>query len=338
MTWCLVALLHFSNCWACAEAEKPRIQVAEKKHVDFLVGEQLIGRYQIGAVWAKPHMYPLYGPYQKPITRHVPASAEDPQQPKDHPHQKSVWFCHGDVVPEGIELKTRVRNVEGVDFWSETPGHGRIVCVFVGQPQTDNNQAWIETRNEWRTADGVKILDETRTIRLYNLGESKLLVFEIELHASVAPIRFADTKEGGFGVRVADSMSVDAGGTLVNAEGNKGEGARNNAERKGCWGLRSAWCDYSGSVDGKLVGLAVFDDPKNPYPAYWHARNYGLLAANLFGRAKAQFPGVPEEDQKKVVRLAKDERLKLRYGLLIHPGSAADAKTAECFEQFQRLR
>lgn len=338
MFWFLLAAGCFSNPWDCSETGKPRIQVAEKKHIDFLVGDQLIGRYQIDAAWAKPHMYPLYGPYGKPITRHVPASADDPQQPRDHPHQKSVWFCHGDVVPEGIELKTRVRNVEGIDFWSEAPGHGRIVCVAAGRPQAAKNQAWIETRNEWRTADGVKIMDETRTIRLYDLGESKLFVFEIELHASVAAITFADTKEGGFGVRVADSMTVAAGGTLVNAEGNKGEGARNNAERKGCWGLPSRWCDYSGKVEGKTVGVAVFDDPKNPYPAYWHARDYGLLAANPFGRAKAQFPGVPDEDKKKVVRLAKEERLKLRYGLLIHPGDAADGKTAEHFDLFQKLR
>ena len=50
-------------------------------------------------------------------------------QAKDHPHQKSAWFCHGDVIPEGIELKDKIKGVAGVDFWSEAPGHGKIVVT-----------------------------------------------------------------------------------------------------------------------------------------------------------------------------------------------------------------
>ena len=34
---------------------------------------------------------------------------------KDHPHQQSVWFCHGDVIPKGIELKQKIKGVEGVN-------------------------------------------------------------------------------------------------------------------------------------------------------------------------------------------------------------------------------
>src|SRR5262249_40874424 len=151
---------------------------------------------------------------------------------------KSVWFCHGDVIPEGIEIKQRIKGIEGVDFWSEAkdkdkkPLHGLIVCTKVVEPQIDPKQKGIglvTTNNEWRTADGMKIMDEVRTIHLYDFGKARLFVFDIDLHASVAPITFGDTKEGSFGVRVNDAMRETGGnGKLVNAEGKVG--------MKECWG------------------------------------------------------------------------------------------------------
>src|SRR5437764_56224 len=82
----------------------------------------------------------------------------------------------------------------------------------------------------------------------------------IDLTAGVAPVVFGDTKEGAMGVRVHDQMREQKGnGRLTNAEGKVGE--------KDCWGQFSAWCDYSGTVNGKKVGVTIFDDPKNPHPA-----------------------------------------------------------------------
>src|SRR5205085_2564333 len=148
-----------------------------------------------------------------------------PGESTDHPHQKSAWFCHGDVIPEGIELKAKIKGVKGVDFWSEAKGHGRIVCTEVGEPTfVGKGHAGIITKNEWRTADGRKILDETRGITLYDLGNARLLVLAIDLHASVAPITFGDTKEGAMGVRVNDQMREQKGnGRLVTAVGKEGE-------------------------------------------------------------------------------------------------------------------
>ena len=84
------------------------------------------------------------------------------------------------------------------------------------------------------------------------------------------------------------------------------------------------------------MGLAILDDPKNPYPACWHSRGYGLMAANPFGRAKSGFPAMKGRND--LVRLDKGEHLNMRYGLLIHPGNVRDGKVAEYFERFVKLR
>lgn len=302
------------------------IQPADK-HLDFLAGKDLIGRYITDPAKAKPHFFPINGPYGKPVTRGWPMSTDIPNEAHDHPHQKAAWFCHGDVIPEGITPKLRIKGVEGIDFWSETPGHGKIVCVETGSPEGDTKHAWIRTRNEWRTADGEKIMDETRIIALYDLGTAKLFVIDIDLRASVCNITFGDTKEGAFGVRVAESMTEKKGGVLENAEGKRTE--------KECWGRKSAWCDYSGPVDGKTVGVAILDHPKNPYPALWHSRGYGLMAANPFARAKSGMADV--KGRTDLVKLAKGDYLKFHYGLLVHPGDAKEGKVAGMYEWFARL-
>jgi hypothetical protein len=297
--------------------------------IEFLVGKELVGRYHVGPLVAKPYLWPLNGPDGVPLTRAWPMEKGHPDETSDHPHQKSAWFCHGDVIPEGMELGHKVKGVEGVDFWSEGKGHGRIVCTHVGKPVVSTDHGRVTTRNEWRSADGSKVLDETRTIHLYDLGDARLLVFDIDLLASAVPITFGDTKEGSFGVRINDQIIEAKGkGRIENAEGRVGE--------KACWGYPSAWCDYSGPIQGKTVGLAILSDPANASAACWHSRAYGLMAANPFGRAKSGFPSMKGNHD--IVKLAKGDHLKLRYGILLHPGDAKEGKVAEYFERFVKLK
>jgi hypothetical protein len=314
----------------------PGLVVADE-HVDFLAGKDLVGRYHFSpsaSSVAKPYFWPLNGPGGLPITRAWPMEGQ-PTGSDDHPHQKSAWFCHGDVIPEGLALQKRVKGVEGVDFWSE--GHGRIVGKIA---KYDKQLGRLTTENEWRTAEGREILGETRTIQLFVFGDTRLLVFDIDLEASEMPITFGDTKEGSFGIRINDqireartqrvngrSVTVKGPGKLENADGKTGE--------KDCWGQLSAWCDYSGPIGGQVVGLAILDDPKNRYPACWHSRAYGLMAANPFGREKSGFPAM--KGRTDLVHLDKGEHLKLRYGLLIHPGDAKQGKVAEYFKRFAAL-
>jgi hypothetical protein len=314
-------------CWAADPP--PRITVHPQEGIEFSWKGHAVGRYVVAPAAPKPHFLSLMGPQGRRLTRGFPMLQDIPGESKDHPHHRAVWFCHGDVIPEGLELKQKVRGVEGVDFWSESPGHGRIVCVGVAPSRHEGEHAWVVTRNEWRTADGQKILDEVRTLHLHDLGPAYLLSFDIELAASVVPIVFGDTKEGSFAVRVADALTErrQAGGVLENADGRRTEAQ--------CWGRRSAWCDYSGPLEGRTVGLAVLDDPGNPHAACWHARGYGLLAANPFGRAKSGFPDT--RGRTDLVRLGLGERLRLRYGIVVHEGDAQSGKVAQHYQRFVEL-
>jgi hypothetical protein len=301
---------------------------ADKDHIDFRVGKELVTTYHVEPGNAKPYFWPLNAPGGVALTRAWPMEKAQPGEQTDHVHQKSAWFCHGDVIPEGVELKQKVKGVEGVDFWSEADGHGKIVCVKVGEPEQAKGGAAVTTQNEWRTADDVKILDETRTIRLYDLGGSRLLVLDIDLSAAV-PVTFGDTKEGSLGVRVRDSITEKAGkGVLTNAEGKTTE--------KEVWGYPSAWSDDSGPADDKTAGITLFADPANPCPSCWHSRAYGLMAANPFGRDKSGFPA--EKGKTDLVKLAKGEHLKLRYGVLLHDGDVKSGKVAEAYDRFVKLK
>jgi hypothetical protein len=307
---------------------------------DFLVGQSLVGRYHTAASVGKPYLWPLNGPGGVPLTRSWPMTEKaGPDGSTDHVHQKSAWFCHGDVIPEGMDLTPaeKNKNAGGVDFWSEEKGHGVIVCTYVGDPGTEKDYGRLRTVNEWRTATGRKVLDETRTVSFYDLGDARLFVFDIDLHASVVPITFGDTKEGAFGIRINDAIREEIGsgkdrrkgpGKIENAEGKVGE--------KEVWGYPSTWCDYSGPIEGKTVGLAILTDPANPYPSCWHSRGYGLMAANPFGREKSGFPAM--KGRTDLVKVARGDHLKFRFGILLHPGDAKEGKVGEYYDRFVKLK
>src|SRR5262249_42605741 len=144
-------------------------------------------------------------------------------------------------------------------------------------------------------------------------------------------------KEGSLGVRIRELINGNHKGVLTNAEGKTGEGRRPNRDKKGCWGLVSAWCDYSGPIDEKTTaGITLFADPKNTIDTAWHVGNYGLMAANPFGAEKpAGFPD--RAGNNTPVKLAKGEHLKLRYGVFVHEGDVKTGKVADCYSKFVKL-
>jgi hypothetical protein len=275
---------------------------------------------------AKPYLYPILAPCGVPVTRDWPMKTGSADETKDHVHQKSAWHCHGDVIPDGVTLKVKSsdKRVKGVDFWAESAGHGSIVAVS----DSIDDSAYV-LRLEWKAPEGLTVLHEKRSYAFAAVAGGRLITVTSTVTAKEFGVTFGDTKEGSFGIRVNDTMRMTnkAGdGLLTNSNGKSG--------MKDCWGYLADWCDYSGTVAGKKVGVAVFDHPKNAHRSYWHARDYGLLAANPFGRTEAGFPGA--KDKTGLVKLAKDESLTLTYAIFAHDGDAKAGQVAAAFAAFAK--
>jgi hypothetical protein len=316
--------------------------VVGKEAIEFKSGSAVVAKYATDPKYSKPFLYPVLAPGSVPVTRAWPVEKGLPGEvTTDHIHQKSVWFCHGDVIPEGIELKTKSsnKNDKGVDFWSEAKDkdgkvrHGQITVVKVGKPKVEKGEVSIETQNEWFTPDGVKMMDETRVIHFREIPEGRLFSFDITLKASVCPITFGDTKEGSFGVRVNDALrpADKDGATVTTADGKTVTPP--TKDDLPIWGYPTAWIDYSGKVDGKAVGIAVFEHPDNPR-ASWHVRAYGLNAANPFGRAGSNFPS--QKGKTDLLKIEKGGELKLKYAVYAHTGDVKTGKVAEAFDVFRK--
>lgn len=221
---------------------------------------KLVTRYIFSGA-AKPFLYPIHAQTGVPMTRAFPMEQREGES-TDHPHQKSLWFTHGDV--------------NGVDFWAEGESKGRIVHREFSDISGGRVGTFLVTRNEWRAPDGKVVCTDIREIGIYDVGDLRLIDFTITVHAGDQPVRFGDTKEGTFGIRIPTSMELRRGkGAILTAEGKRDKEA---------WGTRAVWCQYSGDIGGEVYSISVFDHPGNPHhPTYWHVRDYGLFAANPFG-------------------------------------------------------
>jgi hypothetical protein len=261
----------------------------------------------------KPYFWPIIGPTGKPVTRAFPMRDDVPDEAHDHPHHRSLWFTFD--------------RVNDHDFWSESPKAGKTVhreyLHVTGGPVFGEFAA----RVDWISKEGVKICEDIRRMRVFCVPGAQLFDFEIRVIASEGDLSFGDSKEGLFAFRVAESMKVDqpkgsTGGTLINANGQRNRDA---------WGKRAQWCDYSGPVDGNLVGIAILDHPANfRHPTYWHARTYGLFAANPFG--VRQFTGEKTHDGSHKIK--RGDALRLRYRVYIHVGDHESARVAEVYRAY----
>lgn len=267
---------------------------------------------------AKPILYPIIGPTGIAMTRHYPMKKGVDNEARDHPHHKSLWFTHDDV--------------NGSQFWLEYPSPGSDLKPgkIVQQSMAIQGNT-IHTQNHWLAHDGKLVCRDSRTVRFGTTSVGRFIDFGIEIMASDGDVRFGDTKEGTMGIRTHPLLRLQtddkrgnhtAKGQAVNSEGIQG-GA--------IWGKRAKWVDYWAPIDGKTVGIAIFDHPSNPrHPTWWHARKYGLVAANPFG--VHDFENKPEGTGDMTIKSG--ESLTLRYRFLFHRG---DAEAADIPKQYQHF-
>lgn len=262
--------------------------------------------YEFGPKEPKPFFYPVLGPGGKAVTRNFPMKDVEGED-KDHPHHRSFWTAYGDV--------------NGVDDWSEMPKHGYQKPQKITDRKEGATFGGFTATNLWTSEDEKPLLDERRTIRVYNAGpDRRLLDYEVELIATYGDVHYGDTKEGGIlAFRVASSMDGKRGGRIENSNGAVGE--------KEAWGKKAAWLDYSGQVDGQTLAIGMMDHPGNlHHPCYWHARDYGLVGTNPFAQGsfdKAQ-PSTGYTQKK-------GEKLLFKYRVLIHKGTAKDVNMEEAY-------
>lgn len=258
----------------------------------------------------KPYIYPLIGPKGKPMTRNFPMNRVAGET-TDHPHHRSMWFTHGDV--------------NGLDYWTEGPNRGKIVARAIEERAHGPVFARFVIVNDWIGPDGKKACEDRQSFAFY-WGERGLTIdFETIVTASEGDLKFGDTKEGSFGIRVASALEVSRrqGAEMINSNGEKDAAV---------WGKRAAWCDYSGKIDEVAMGIAIMDHPESfRHPTHWHARDYGLFAVNPFG-IHDFVPGAARNagDHK----MAKGETMRLRYRIWLHEGNAQQAGVAERWSLF----
>jgi len=306
---CLLLLLSASVIWRTPA----RAEVGVKK-TDTTVEVTIDGKpfttyiYNSGF---KPILWPVIGPTGKEMTRAWPMREGNPDEKTDHVHQKSFWFDHG--------------NVNGVDFWAET------AKVQGKQVQTELVKAeggkigTIVTKNDWVGPDGAKIVSDERTLRFGGDEKTRWIDFDVVVTALADEVTFGDTKEGAFGLRIAESMRTDrkTGGQIITSEGLTDADA---------WGKPAAWVDYHGPNQGETLGIAILNHPSSfRYPSHWHVRTYGLFAANPWGLG--DFSGGKQDGSHK---MKKGESLSLKYRVIFHSGDEKAAKIADAFAEYSK--
>jgi hypothetical protein len=338
LTICLLSL-----ATVAANAQTVKItENKEKKQYDVTVDGQPFTSYVFWDDQKKPILYPLRTSKGTTVTRGYPLEKVAGER-TDHPHHISSWFNYG--------------NINGVDFWNTPPEgvkrdqgviekFGTIKHRSAKIVKNGKGSAQMNASMDWIMPDGSKIMQENDQIFFRAGKDVRIIDRVITLTAQKDKVVFNDSKEGALGIRVTRTLEepsnkpevfTDANGvpTKVPVMDNKGvAGVYLSSEgkigEKEAWGTRAKWMTLSGTVKGEDVVVGIFDHPKNPtYPTYWHARGYGLFAANPFG-AKEFTKGAKTLNY----TLEPGQTITLRFRILIHSGKLTKEQTESLYGQF----
>lgn len=298
------------------------VTVTEKPdRVRIEIDGQLFTEYRHGDA---PHVYywPVIGPGGAKMTRAYPMEKVEGEE-TDHVHHRSLWFSHGQV--------------NGVDFWGEaasykgTPKHpvGKIEHVKILAAESGKESGLLRTELKWSAPDGSVPLRAEQTLRVWSTpATERVCDLEVTLIAGEKDVTLGDTKEGSAGIRIAESMRLKAPkgpgkGTILNSEG---------AESGAAWGKRAKWVAMSGPIGDKVYSITMLDHPSNlRHPTRWHARDYGLFAANPFCEAEMD-KSQPKKAGDYVLKAG--QKLTLKYRIAFTEGDIAAAKSEDRWKEF----
>lgn len=251
----------------------------------------------------------------RPFFAHVKTS-DGIQVTRNHPPKPGDSDDHATMHP-GIWLA--FGDIGGADVWRNKATIKHV--EFVQQPASQRNMGSFIEKKRYVRPDGTIVCDEEFRFAILAKEDSYRMDFE-STFSGENEFHFGDQEEMGWGVRVATGISQIGGGQLTDSSG--------RSSAKAIWSNAASWCDYSGVVDGRRVGITVMSHPTNFRDSWWHARDYGLITANPFGR-HAMNKG---ETSRIVVRPG--ESLKLRFAIDVHGESDSDAITT-AYKEYARL-
>jgi hypothetical protein len=262
------------------------------KRVDVTIDGKPFTSYIWPSTLKKPVLYPLRTAKGTLVTRGFPLDPR-PGERVDHPHHVGMWLNHGDV--------------NGLDFWNNSdaipaaraPKMGTIYQRTIVDAKSGATQGELVVETAWMTSDNKQLLKETTRFIFRGGADSRTIDRVTTLTALDQKVVFKDNKEAFFGMRVARGLEQPADkaevftdasgkatpvpvldntgvtGKYVSSEGKQGDDV---------WGTRGKWTMLGGTLAGEPITLAILDHPSNPgYPTHWHARGYGLFAANPLG-------------------------------------------------------
>jgi hypothetical protein len=239
---------------------------------------------------------------------------------RDHPHHRGLFVGYGDVSGINFWETERDSTASGVNPSTK----GLIVLDKLGELKPGKKSGTIAASFAWQGPDHATMIEQQLNMTFYAERDLRTVDVDFTLTAKTQ-LKFADTKEGFFAIRLADSMSGKKGGIMTNSEGNQTE--------KNVWGKRADWVDYDGTVEGQKIGIVILDNPGNlNHPPRWHSRDYGLFAVNPFGvmdfDPKAAEPGGRD--------LAAGQSMRFRYRVIIHPGDVPKKKIADFYANYAK--
>jgi hypothetical protein len=305
--WAVVVLVGLSA--HLTRGQQPAVTFSrEGAQLRILIGGQPFARY----VWqdskiSRPYFCDLHIPGGPQLTRnHPPVEGKDLS---DHAtYHPGLWLAFGDI--------------NGNDYWRlRSPVRQ---ASFAEEPRGGAGTGSFAVHNVYLSRDGKTVIcKETCRITIRVLSAGPLLLWESRFQGGASPVVFGDQEEMGLGFRVATPLCVKRGGRILDSKGHRNEA--------GVWGKQAAWCDYSGPLGKRWVGITLMPDPGNFRPCWFHARDYGLLLANPFGR------NAFTRGEKSRVPIPRGKTLVLRFGVLFHSSrKESDVDLQGVYEDYRK--
>ena len=295
LSWCCcIAYLGSASLLSAAEAKLGAEFVRDGDEIIFTDQGRPIARLVMrDQIVRRPYLADVKTPSGIQVTRRHPPVAGEDAVDHDTMHP-GLWFALGDL--------------NGVDFW-RNKGEIRPADKRAAQGIVEPPAIGLRGEGKLLRADGSTMGSQLLKVDVRRVPEGYLYAWEFTLRGNDAALDFGVQEEMGFGARMATPLTEKAGGIITSADGRTGA--------KNIWGTRDLWCDYSGSLDGKHVGITLMPHPSNPRPTWWHTRDYGVFVANGFG------PRSVDEGAEPRLKVPAGKSVTFRYAALVHESNAA---------------